>query len=241
MLRLLLPALAMAAGVTGSRGPTARNAGADPVRFTVRVENVSTDRTLRLSNGTPAPAPTAPVLWLVHSGKAPLFTVGAADRGLGLESLAEDDNPSGLAESLAAATGTIRTGFVNTPKGAKEAGPILPGNAYEFEVSVSAAQRLTLAFMFGQSNDLFYSTDVDGLALFDKDGKPLSGDFTSKLTLWDAGTESNQEPGLGADQAPRQKADNTGQAENGVVRVAAGAYPLPKTTEVVRVTITPVR
>jgi hypothetical protein len=41
-----------------------------------------------------------------------------------------------------------------------EAGPILPGNAYEFEITASAGELLTLAFMFGQSNDLFYTPHV---------------------------------------------------------------------------------
>jgi hypothetical protein len=44
------------------------------------------------------------------------------------------------------------------------------------------------------------------------------GDVTSQVILWDAGTELNQEPGIGADQGPRQKGANTGKAENGGVR-----------------------
>jgi hypothetical protein len=35
--------------------------------------------------------------------------------------------------------------------------------------------------------------------------------------MWDAGTEVDQEPGIGSDQGPRQKAPNTDKAENGVV------------------------
>jgi hypothetical protein len=71
--------------------------------------------------------------------------------------------------------------------------------------------------MFGQSNDLFYAPK-EGMALFDQQNKPLQGDITRTLVLWDAGTEVNQEPGAGPDQAPRQKAPNTGAVENGVVR-----------------------
>ena len=32
------------------------------------------------------------------------------------------------------------------------------------------------------------------IALFDSHGAPVSGDVTSKLVLWDSGTEVNQEP-----------------------------------------------
>ena len=42
---------------------------------------------------------------------------------------------------------------------------------------------------------------------------PVTGDITSSISLWDAGTEVNQEPGAGADQAPRQSGPNTGAAE----------------------------
>jgi hypothetical protein len=40
------------------------------------------------------------------------------------------------------------------------------------------------------------------------------------MILWDAGTEVNEEPGIGPSQGPRQKAPNTGETENGVVRNA---------------------
>ncbi len=71
--------------------------------------------------------------------------------------------------------------------------------------------------MTGQSNDGFYGSAESGIDLY-KDGKAISGNITSQIILWDAGTEVNQEPGIGPDQGPRQKAPNTGKAENGVVR-----------------------
>ena len=57
--------------------------------------------------------------------------------------------------------------------------------------------------MFGQSNDLFYSNDRP-IALFTGNGKPAAGEMTAQLSLWDAGTEVNEEPGLGPNQGPRQ-------------------------------------
>ena len=91
--------------------------------------------------------------------------------------------------------------------------------------------------MFGQSNDLFYAPDKGGINLFDASGAPVSGDFTSRMMLWDAGTEVNQEPGVGMDQAPRQKAPNTGMSENKPVRLVKDKFTYPKTAEVMRVTI----
>jgi len=37
-------------------------------------------------------------------------------------------------------------------------------------------------------------------------GNPRTGDVTADVQLWDAGTEVNMEPGVGADQPPRQSA-----------------------------------
>ncbi len=209
--------------------------------FTVRIENVSTTETLKLSNGGTAPAPTAPVLWVVHTREKPLFTKGEADRGEGLESLAEDGSPARLYESLEGKPGVVATGVVNTPVGASEPGPILPGQAYEFTVSAEPGEKLTLAFMFGQSNDLFYAPR-EGIDLFDGSGKPVSGDMTATLVLWDAGTEVNQEPGLGPDQAPRQPRANTGAAEGGKVRPvkeSKDGFSYPDVQRVVRLTVRP--
>ena len=50
----------------------------------------------------------------------------------------------------------------------------------------------------------------------------------------------NQEPGVGADQAPRQKSPNTGAAEGGVVRRAKGEAFYSKAGQLFRVTVTPV-
>jgi hypothetical protein len=50
--------------------------------------------------------------------------------------------------------------------------------------------------MMGQSNDWFYGPSDSGIELF-KNGKPISGDITSQIILWNAGTEVNQEPGIG--------------------------------------------
>ena len=75
------------------------SAQADEV-FTVRIENVSAKDALKLSNGKTERVAVAPVLYVIHTNRAPLFTSGEPDRGKGLEALAEDGPTGPLAESL---------------------------------------------------------------------------------------------------------------------------------------------
>ena len=128
-------------------------------------------------------------------------------------------------------------GIFNTPVGADKPGPLLPGGVYEFSFDGTEGMKFNLIAMYGQSNDLFYSPKA-ALDLFDKHGNPLGGDITDKLLLWDAGTEINQAPGIGDEQAPRQKMANTGKTENGVVHLVKDGFTYPNTNDVLRVTIT---
>jgi hypothetical protein len=91
--------------------------------------------------------------------------------------------------------------------------------------------------MFVQSNDLFYAPDGAGIALFNSDGAPVSGDVTGQVQLWDAGTEVNQEPGVGPDQAPRQAGPDAGPDEDGVVQIVSDEFSYPATLATIRVTI----
>ena len=94
--------------------------------------------------------------------------------------------------------------------------------------------------MFGQSNDLFFAPDENGIALFSGSGTPINGSITGLIHLWDAGTEVNQEPFIGADQAPRQAAANTGAAENGVVLpiyAVSDGFSYPSVLSSLRMTI----
>src|SRR5262245_34600676 len=103
--------------------------------FTVRVENVSTVNILKLSNGKMSSVAVAPVLYVIHTTRAPLFTSGKPDRGQGLQALAEDGPPGPLAKSLKGQPGIVQVGFTDTAIGAKEPGDIWPGGAFEFKVS----------------------------------------------------------------------------------------------------------
>ena len=210
--------------------------------FTVRIENVSADNALKLSNGKAEPVGVAPVLYLVHTNRGPLFTSGQPDRGKGLEALAEDGPTGPLEKSLKGQAGIVHVGSTDTPIGASSPGDIWPGQAFEFKITAKPGERLTIATMFAQSNDLFYAPREDGIALFDASGNPIRGDITSQILLWDAGTEVNEEPGLGPNQAALQAGPNTGSAEHGVVRPITevkDGFHYPTVPEVLRVTITP--
>jgi Spondin_N len=212
-------------------------------KFTVRIENITKPDAFKASNGGKWSLAFSPGMAVVHTEKAPIFSAGKKDRSKGLEAQSEDGDPSMLAKSLEGAQGIKSVVVFNTPVGASSPGPITPGAAYEFTFSASAGDRLSLTTMMGQSNDWFYAPAESGIDLF-KNGTGISGDITSQMVLWDAGTEVDQEPGIGSDQGPRQKAPNTGAAENGVVRNAkdvkyGGAYT--DVSRVMRVTITPAK
>ena len=183
--------------------------------------------------------PLAPGVFLVHTGDAPLFTGGQADYGEGLEALAEDGDPSGLAMSIEGASGVRSSAVFNTPAGAAGAGPLLPGETYSFTFDARPGDRLSFATMFVQSNDLFYGTGMNGFALFDGGGSPHSGDITSSIYLWDGGTEANQWPGAGPDQPLRQSGGNSGTTDtDNTVRMVNDTFDYPEVGDRIRVTIT---
>ena len=196
--------------------------------FVVRIENIDDAEGLTV---------LAPGAYELNDHPVSFFTPGEADRGEGLEALAEDGDPSILVgminqmmadmddemdDSMDEGMMSFVTNVFNTPVGADAPGPAGPGAAYEFSIAAYPGQYLTFATMFVHSNDWFFAPDQDGIALFDADGVALSGDITELVYLWDAGTEVDQTPGEGADQPPSQAGPNTGEAENGVVELVEG-------------------
>jgi hypothetical protein len=209
------------------------------IRLIVRIENISDKDGFTASNGAKFPFALSPGMWVVHNKlDVRLLKPGVKASVNGLEMQAEDGNPEGLINYLERYHSHMLHGVFNTPVGASAPGPIGPGGAYEFTINAEPGMKLSLVTMFGQSNDWFYAFDNDGIHLFDGN-KPISGDFTSKLILWNAGSEKDEEPGIGPNQGPRQKAPNTGEDEGGVVhKVKASAFS-NKTADLLRVTITP--
>lgn len=222
-------------GIGQMRGSTRKST----TKFKVRIENISNADGFTASNGMKWPFAISPGAYSLHRGSDnPFFKVGAYAGRNGLEAQAEDGKPDQLIRNASNHAGMLLKGDFTTPVGASMAGPVTPGAAFEFDVMASAGARLYITFMFGQSNDLFYGNE-NGLDLFDKDGKPLAGDVTSQFGLWDAGTEVNEEPGVGPNQAPRQKAANTGMREKKKVGPVKDGFTYPTTTDVLRITVTP--
>ena len=213
---------------------------AEPTRFTVRVENISNPEGMTASNGQKFPFALSPGMFVLSDKSAALFTEGKPARKNGLEMQAEDGDPSGLVASLVAMNHSSNLhGVFNTPVGAMAAGPIRPGDSYEFTVTAMPGMKLFMTQMFGQSNDWFYAPGANGIALFDAKGNPVSGDVTDQFYLWDAGTEKDEEIGVGPNQGPRQKGPNTGDDEHGVVHRVKDARWTGKNAEFFRITITP--
>lgn len=183
--------------------------------------------------------PLAPGVFAVSASPGILFTAGQPDLGKGLEALAEDGQPATLAAALAANSQVSASGAFSTPVGASAPGAIGPGKSYQISFDAVPGDHLFLATMFVPSNDLFYAPADSGIALFNG-STPVSGDVTSQITLWDAGTEVNQEPGVGPDQPQRQTALNTGTSEQSPVEPigqVGDGFTYPGTSDIIKITI----
>ena len=203
---------------------------------------VSGNHVATLGDLTGVTVPLSPGAYAVHSSQAMFYETGTA-ASTGIERIAEDGMPAEIVSMLSGASGIKSVGAFNTPEGAGSAGPLTPGNSYSFSVEAVPGDRLSVATMYIQSNDLFYSFQPSGLALFDENGQPVSGDVTNRVMLYDAGTEGDQEPGVGLDQAPRQSGTDTGPGgEGSIAQVTDGmndGFSYPATEDIIRVTITP--
>lgn len=228
----------------------------DATTFEVRIENVAR-RALKLSSGGAADIPFSPGVWVIHTGTNPILTPGEEAPRVGLEGLAEAGMADAFAPNLSSLNGVRSSGAFSTPLGRARGkmGPnpadgggrnvsrmLQVGQRFEFTVVAQPGDRLSLALMIAQSNDGIVAPGKDGIALFDAAGRPISGDITSQLGVWDAGTEVNEDPGLGRNQGLRQGAAHAGDPERAPVR-AIGETPFgyrwPKVTELIRVTISP--
>ncbi len=191
--------------------------------FMAVVKGVTADDTLKLPGGQASKAPIAPGVYAVLRSGVTLFDPDMPAGKAGLEALAEDGNAEALIGAL--------KGLENV----RDAGMFIPGQP--FQVTAAPGDRLVFASMFVQSNDKFYAPDPSGIALFDSMGAPVSGDWTKSIKLWDSGTEKDEAPGLGPNQAPRQTAPNTGPEENGSVHLASDGFQYPPVDQVIQLTL----
>jgi len=193
-------------------------------RFEVTVENVG------------GAGPLAPGAFALHRGQNPIHRSGQR-AGRGLEALAEDGNPVPLEQELSRSTQVLTAGVFNTPLGAGQAGPAMPGQSYRFVVEADPRDgaRLSLATMLAQTNDTFVSPAAS-IALFNGQGQAL-GERTFGVVAYDAGTEANQAFGQGPDQAPRQAGPNTGGAEGTLRMWSDSTRALPQASQLVSLSV----
>lgn len=189
-------------------------------RFTVTINNLSSNETsVLLSDG----------VYYTHKKGYPLFFNFSQDYGQGLEALAEDGFTSELETSLNS------NKYVLT---SNRFGPMNAGESISFVVNAEYGDFLNFATMFTESNDLFYSFDDEGVALFNPNGDPFNGDITSKVWLWDAGTETNEEPYIGGFQPTRQPSPNTGEATIQPIIIVNDGFTYPPKKRIIQVLIT---
>jgi hypothetical protein len=128
-------------------------------------------------------------------------------------------------------------GAFDTPVAATAKAAAKPGDAYEIQISGNPGEAVSFATMFGMSDDWFFATNPDGIALFDADGNPRSGEVTEDVGIYDAGTELDEEPAIGADTGPQQAAPDQGPADP-IHLVREADYSVPASAHL-RVTLTP--
>lgn len=229
--------LAAAAAPTAASAAGRAQAGGGQLTFTVTVKNLSTPTTLQQTAKGPKPVPLSPGAYAVYgAGQNPIFVPGQrADKAL--ESIAEDGFPMAEAARLKRVSQVNSSGVFKQPAGPKPA--ILPGQSASFSFTARPGDKLSFATMFVPSNDWFYGP-ADGISLFDANSTPVSGDLTSQVGLYDAGTEVNQQF-FGPATKPVQPRPDFGPSESQAIRPASQTMhpdPIPAISSVLSVSIT---
>jgi hypothetical protein len=141
----------------------------------------------------------------------------------------------------------LKAGIATTKTNGMQ-GPAGPGEAFELQFTARRGHYLSFASMLGESNDWFFAPNARGIPLFNARDRPRSGDVTRYVELWNAGTEIDQEPGVGDATGPRQPSPDFGAADPvGRVRVVPSEIRLdngtmftrPETSAMIRVTLRP--
>ena len=212
-----------------SSGVKDRGLGLEALAETGSVTQLSAS----VASSTGTATPISPGIFLVHQSSDTLFQVNKPDSNQGLERVAEEGNITPLYDTMKSwLASDAQLGMFTTPEGASAPGPAKPGSAYTFEVKAVPGDRLTFVTMYGMSNDWFFGTTPEGIELFDAMGAPITGDVSSMLHIYDAGTELSEELGIGPNTGPQQAAPNTGLADtdHNVREVASSGYATPAST-----------
>ncbi len=213
----------------------------DTKTFKVVIDNVSGTNTIASMriNGT---VPLSHGVYAVMSS-GNLFTLGQpADAGT--SRIAEDGFTTEKTNTLNNMNGVFDHGEFVAPGGPDNGAALFAGESSSFTIIANPGDKLQIQSMFVQSDDWFYSFGEGGLPLFNNN-TAISGDFTSKLVLYDAGTEADDAPGTGLYQKPVQgPLDMNFGPDDSVTTITEAMvrhtqFTIPATNSVIRITITP--
>lgn len=210
--------------------------------FRVQVENVSTTTTLEPGAMPDRSVPLSHGVWAVYNAGS-LFTVDQqSDEGT--SRIAEDGVTTVKTNELNMGVTISSNGEFVAPGGPDNGAAIFMGESSTFTFEAKPGDKLQIQSMFVQSNDWFYAFRNGGLPLF-LGSTPVSGNVTSELLLYDAGTEADELPGMGSTQKPDQAPldINIGPADSvNKVTVATqrhSSFIIPPTSGVIKITVTP--
>lgn len=79
--------------------------------------------------------------------------------------------------------------FVGKGDATNNAPIVLPGQSIDIMFHAGKGQALMFTTMYGASKDWFFAPENPGLKLYTDDGKPVTGDVSSQIKLWDNGTK----------------------------------------------------
>ena len=183
----------------------------DEDEYTITITNTSYERGTLVT-------PLSGFFWMTHDDTVSMFEVGTS-ASAALESLAEDGDTEPLGDAFPA-------GVAGVGLSAEMAGPFVPGNdgapgdTITFVVNTSnITPLLSFATMVVRSNDAFLAPPGPGISLYEENGDPrdnedIEDDIQRLLTVWDAGTERNETPGVGPNQVANQPDANTGEDDD---------------------------
>jgi hypothetical protein len=166
------------------------------------------------------------VVWMVHDGEAELCRVGAP-ASIGLEQLVEDGRAERIGEELDGAPGVLAWGLAipSARDPLRERSPVIqPGEAATLRFWAEPGDQFAFVTGYLAANDKLVGLCGPGVALFEASGEARAGELSWFTQLYDAGTELDEPPGLGANQFERQSRPGAGVDEGGVVRAVRGAW-----------------
>jgi len=208
--------------------------------FIIRIENIAQYDSMVFSDGSSQAAGMSHGVYAIHPEGWPVYEPGEETMSAtGLEALAEDGNVRPMQSFLETHPDVLESGIFYKPVGWETDGELWPGDVYEVRFSADPGDKLSLATMLMQSNDLIYGPKDGRLELFDSNGRPVRGDISAMFDLYDAGTEANEDPKFGPNVGLNQKGLNTGLPESEPVRLVDDGFAYPSAPQVLRITIEP--